>query len=186
MKGLLILLMLSSCVESVVIGTIVTGTAITQTKKELSDRKYDDSIKKTLLNSFELENEGRHYKNINVNVFDGRIMLTGYVAEEKYKKLAVKKASIIKLGNEIIDEVIVVPTYSSHSFFNNDNYLSGLVWTKLKLLKEVDSINYDYNIVGGVVYVIGIAKSQKELVSVTNAVATINGVNRVVSYIKIK
>ncbi|MDR3290234.1 MAG: BON domain-containing protein [Rickettsiales bacterium] len=184
LKSLLLLFFLSACVESVVVGTIVTGGGVVRNRKPDYGKSVDDEIKKGLEISFNVEDEAKYYKHIKVVVFNARIMLTGFVKEEKYKKLAIKKAMAMKNGGEVIDEIAINPSEQMPSGFT-DSSISTQIWSKLKITKGVTSHNYDWNVVGGVVYVVGTAADKSELILAANTIAKIDGVIKVVSYINI-
>ncbi|MDR2527021.1 MAG: BON domain-containing protein [Rickettsiales bacterium] len=179
---ILILFLLTSCVETVVVGTIVTGSAIVQSRKPSYRKDIDEDIKIAISKSFLVEDDKEFYKNIRVNVFESRIMLTGYVKDEKYKKNAVKKAITIKNGAEIIDEILIIPT-NNISSETADSLVSKQIWIKLKVTDGINSSNYEYEVVDGVVYIIGKSEDKKELIKTTNTIARVKGVNKVISYI---
>jgi osmotically-inducible protein OsmY len=177
-------LFLASCVETIVVGTIVTGTAIVQNKKESFGKDNDKSIRKNIIDSFRLDRENKYYEKINVNVFEGRVLLTGFTHSDKYKKIAVQKSKVVQTSAEVIDEILVIST--AHDLYSsNDSFILSQIWLKLKMESDVISGNYDYSVVGGVVYVIGVSTSQNEMRKVTTTISKIKGVNRVVSYIAI-
>jgi osmotically-inducible protein OsmY len=181
------LLLLTSCITApavVVLGTTFAGTSAVSARKPGFTNKDDGNIRKTIENSLELESDKHHYKNIRVTVFEGRVMLTGFVDDVKYKKTAVTKAIAVKSTAQIIDEIgIIKESYDVSSV--GDKIISQQIWTKFRMDSLIISKNYDYEVIGGVVYVIGTAISKDEMLAVTTTISKIKGVNKVVSYIRV-
>lgn len=172
---------LTGCVETVVVGTVATG-AYVMSDGSIFDTNQDSRIESAIEDTL---NENNNLKKINVNSFDGRVLLTGYVRNsESYKKTAVTTARATRPGIEVIDEIIVISdNYSVGSVA--DSMISSQIYMKLKATSGVTSGNYKYDVVDGVVYIIGKASNKEELQITTNLISKIKGVKQVVSYIKV-
>ena len=111
--------------------------------------------------------------------------MTGYVRNsESYKKTAITTARATRPGIEVIDEIIVISdNYSIGSVA--DSMISSQIYMKLKATSGVTSRNYKYDVVDGVVYIIGKASTKAELQTVANTISQIKGVKKVVSYVKV-
>ena len=184
------MLILSSCVETVVVGTVAAGAyvagnrnkSITTSKKNnyILDGTETMSLKDYLKNN----PNKKGLKNVNVNVFEKIIMLTGYVNNSNLKTLVGGIAKSKKPNNEIINEIMVFDNdYNVSSF--RDSVISFRISWKLKGASEIHSNNYKYDVVDGNVFIIGLASDKEELKKTTNIISQINGVKKVVSYIKI-
>ena len=184
------MLILSSCVETVVVGTVAAGAyvagnrnkSITTSKKNnyILDNTETMSLKDYLKNN----PNKKGLKNVNVNVFEKIIMLTGYVNNSNLKTLVGGIAKSKKPNNEIINEIMVFDNdYNVSSF--RDSVISFRISWKLKGASEIHSNNYKYDVVDGNVFIIGLASDKEELKKTTNIISQINGVKKVVSYIKI-
>ena len=57
---------------------------------------------------------------------------------------------------------------------------------KLLLDKDILNLNYSVEVVNSIVYLIGIAQSQKELDSVINISESTYGVQNVINYVRLK
>lgn len=184
------MLILSSCVETVVVGTVAAGAyvagnrnkSITTSKKNnyILDGTETMSLKDYLKNN----PNKKGLKNVNVNVFEKIIMLTGYVNNSNLKTLVGGIAKSKKPNNEIINEIMVFDNdYNVSSF--RDSVISFRISWKLKGASEIHSNNYKYDVVDGNVFIIGLASDKEELKKTTNIISQINGVKKVISYIKI-
>lgn len=176
-----LLVFLSSCVETVVVGTVATGAAV-MSDGSIFDLSQDARIRRAVRKGFKADGDGDNYKTIDINVFNSDIMLSGYVRDSQYKQLAVQKAKATKPDVSVIDEIVVFgPTYKVSDV--SDAFISKQITMKLKAAKGVKSGNYEYNVSDGVVYIMGIAQNQKEFKKVIEIASTVKGVKRVVSYI---
>lgn len=177
------LFLLNSCVETIVVGTVTAG-AVILSDGSIFDLSQDSRIKTSIKRSFKDDVERESYENINVNVYSGKVMLTGYVNNRTYKNKAVKKVKSIKPEIEVIDEIMV---FSSNYKVNpiSDSFISTQISLKLKTAKDVTSWNYEYDVVDGIVYIIGMAKNKDELKKATDVISRIKGVKKVISYILI-
>jgi osmotically-inducible protein OsmY len=70
--------------------------------------------------------------------------------------------------------------------YPRDAWITTQLKTKMLTDKGVLQINYSVETINGVVYLLGIAQSQDELDRVTNHARNISGVQRVVSYVRLK
>lgn len=173
--------LLGGCVETVVVGSVVGGAIILSdgTMFDVSqDSRLETAVKKSLKNS----SDWSAYKNVNVNVFNGKVLLTGYVENNAYKNTTILKTKSVKDGIEIMDEIAVFgPTYKVSSV--TDSLISSQISLKLRGANGVTSGNYKSSVVDGVVFIIGKSGSKDELKKVTDVISRIKGVKKVVSYI---
>jgi osmotically-inducible protein OsmY len=70
--------------------------------------------------------------------------------------------------------------------FAKDTWITTQLRTKILTDTEIFDINYTVETVNGVVYLLGIAKTQEELDRVTDHARNINGVVKVVSHVRLK
>ena len=184
------MLILSSCVETVVVGTVAAGAYVAGNRnKSITTSKKNnyilDSTETMSLKDYLKNNPNKKgLKNVNVNVFEKIIMLTGYVNNSNLKTLVGGIAKSKKPNNEIINEIMVFDNdYNVSSF--RDSVISFRISWKLKGASEINYNNYKYDVVDGNVFIIGLASDKEELKKTTNIISQINGVKKVVSYIKI-
>lgn len=178
---LLIFVSLSGCIETVVVGTVAAG-AIILSDGSIFDVSQDSRLETAVEKAIKSGEDKKDYKNIDVNAFNGKVLLTGYVRNNSYKINAIQRAKSVKENFEIIDEIMVFgPDYKISSV--SDSLISKQITLHLKGTKGVISGNYEYNVVDGNVYIMGIAQNQEELKKVIDITSTVKGVKKVVSYI---
>ncbi len=178
---ILILFLLSSCVETVVVGTVAAG-AIILSDGSIFDLSQDGRIRSSIIKSFKEDENKDGYDNIEVVVFSGKAMLTGYVNDASYKTRAVRKAKSTKPDIEVIDEIMVFNhNYKLNSA--NDSWISSQISLKMKATSGIKSGNYEYDVVDGSVFIIGVANNNEEFKKVCDLISRVKGVNKVITYI---
>lgn len=125
------------------------------------------------------------YSKINLQVQEGKVLLTGNVQDPETRLNAVRLAWQATGVREVINE-IEVRDESSLSDSAQDAWIATQLKTKLLLDSEVTSINYSIETVNQVVYLMGVAQSQAELDRVIGHAKNISYVRRVVNYVRVK
>lgn len=179
-------LFLSSCVETVVIGSLATGSIVTR-DKSAKDMKNDIVISSILISKY-IQNGLNSFKNnVDASVNEGRVLLTGVVRDEKKQKLAVELAWKVANVKEVIDEIQLLEdkSYRPKNFARSvlDTVLTLEIEAKLLVKPNLKSSNYKINTVNGIVYMMGIAKDKEELGKALDIVARVRGVKKVINHI---
>lgn len=124
-------------------------------------------------------------KDISVEVYEGRAMLTGLVATETIRADAVRLAWQADGVTDVINEIRVT---SDGSVFDTarDAWISSRLQAELTFDEQVYAINYAIETVAGTVYLIGIAQNEEELERVKNHARAISYVQHIVSHVRVK
>ena len=181
-----LLFSLTSCIETVVLGSAATG-AIVMREKSLTDTTHDATISTKMGAHFIAEGLKNVGNSVDITVNEGRVLLTGAVRKEDNVKLASKLAWKTPKVKEVINEIHIRDDKAMRprNFSNSivDYFLTTRVEIKLFALKDVSSINYKITTVDKVVYLLGVAKDDAEIRKVLNSISKIRGVNKVVNHI---
>ena len=168
---------------------VLTGTAakvVTVSKEERSIGEFvDDAIIKALIKNTYFDQSENLFFNIDVEVSQGRVLLTGTVDNIDLKIEATRIAWGIKGVKTVINE-IQISNSDSILNFADDLVISTKILGKLMLEEEVNSLNYNVETVNKLVYIIGIAKTEKERDLVLGIAKDVYGVEEVINYINIK
>lgn len=121
---------------------------------------------------------------VKTNVYEGRILLTGCVPTEAMQEDAVRLAWQVPGVKAVINELTVGdgPGFSQTA---QDKWISTKLNTLLFFNKNVKSRNYEFLVVHGTVYLVGIAHSKEELDHAIEVARGVSGVKKVVSYVRI-
>lgn len=177
------LTLIAGCAETI-IGAGATGAVAASQERGLGGAVGDTQIR-TAINFLWFEENTEMYHQLNLNVHEGRVMITGVVAKQEWKEEAIKRAWRAKGVKEVIDEIIVDPKGTSGTYAR-DSWIATQLKTKLLFDKNIYSINYSVEVVRGNVYLLGVAQDGNERDLVLNNARSVEYVRRVVSYVLLK
>ena len=171
------IILLNSCVAV----NVTTSSAKEKGIKEaISDGMIDTGINKEFLN-----HDINMFINVQIEVVEGRVLLTGSVKKPKHRLDAIKIAWKVLGVREVINEIDVTEKGGIKQYLI-DVKIKTQIRYKILADKEVSSINYNFEVVNGNVYIIGIAENKKELKKVVEHANNIGGVLKVVSHVIMK
>lgn len=186
-KRLVLMLTLSAtlagCAPAIVGGAAVVGGSLVK-EKGVSGSLTDTQIATKIRVSLYQKNPDLHHR-VSVNVQNSEVLLTGAVPTNEEHLEAVKTAWEAKGVKRVIDN-IAVSEGASVGVYAKDTWITTQVKTKLLFDGDIQSANYSIKTVSGNVYVMGIAQDQAELERAINHARNVEGVKKVVSYVKIK
>ena len=174
---ILVIVFLDSCAAINVTSSSVKEKGI---KEAMSDGMIDAAINKELIN-----HDINMFLNVEIEVVEGRVLLTGSVKKAKYRMDAIKLAWKVLGVREVINEIEVTNKGGIIRYLN-DVKIKTQIRYKIIADKKIRSINYNFESVNGTLYVIGIAQNKKELKRVVNHSNDIKGVIKVVSHVMMK
>lgn len=168
---------------------VATGTAVkvvTVSKEERSIGEFvDDSIIKAVIKNSYFDQNEKLFFNIDVEVSQSRVLLTGTVENIDLKIEAARIAWGAKGVKTVINEIQIS---NSDNILNyaDDLVISTKVLGKLVLDENVNSLNYNIETVNKIVYIIGISRTETERDQVVEIAGSVYGVVEVMDYISIK
>ncbi|MBO4957108.1 MAG: BON domain-containing protein [Rickettsiales bacterium] len=184
--SLLFVLFLMSCMKITVTSSNVADK-ITRLNREMPQVKADLTLKKQLKHSIDIGKKSflysynfKDFGYYNINVIEGRVLLTGSVYNEEIKKYIIGKITENIKVRELMDELIVDRDINS-SF--KDFAIERSIAMKIFFRTKIKSLNYEVSVVNGSAYVIGIAENEEELKLLTHTISTVKGIKEVVSYV---
>ena len=180
---LLAALLLQGCAGTVIGAGATVGTAAM--KERGISGAADDTAIRLRLNALYSGDDERLWRKIGFQVYDGRVLLTGALDSSEMQLRAVRLAWQAEGVTEVINEIEVAES-GGLTGYGRDNWIAAQLKSRLLFDKEVSSINYSVDTVRGKVYLIGIAQSRQELDRVLNHARSIDYVQKVVSYVRIK
>ena len=171
--SIFVIILLNSCAAVNVTTSSVKEKGI---KEAISDGMIDASINKEFLN-----HNVNMFLNVEIEVVEGRVLLTGSVKKPKHRLDAVKLAWKILGVREVINEIDVTKKGGIKQYLT-DVRIKTQIRYKIIKDKEISSINYNFEVVNGNLYIIGISNNKKELKKVVKHANNIKGVLKVVSH----
>jgi len=191
MKNLIItstlLVYLTACAPAAIGGGLAVATIAAKDKS--AGTSVDDAgiwSKVSAAYAADKDYAGPLMKDVNVKVSEGRVLLTGIVANPSIRlraaKLAWEQAGVREVINEV--KLANAEKYGANDYLS-DSWITTKVKAKLLAEKHVKSINYGVETIDGVVYLLGTSRSNAELDLAVKDASTIEGVKKVVSYMRV-
>jgi len=174
---------LSGCANAV-IGLGTAAVAASSSEKGLSTSVADAQIFAKLKNRF-VKTSASLLTRVDVTVNDGAVLMTGKVPTHDEKALATKLVWEVRGVREVINE-LQISTKSDIKDIAKDLAASASLRTKLITDKRVSSLNFDIDVVNGIVYLSGIASNAAEKNVVVAHAREVNFTQQVVDYIVIQ
>ena len=181
--GLTLLLAACTPVGALVGAGASTGVAAVQ-ERGLKGRATDFKIEAAVFDRF-IKSDLKLTTSIGVEVYEGRVLLTGATKDVRFADKAVRLAWQADGVTDVINEIQLDQT-SGVANFAQDSWITLQLKTAITLDKEVFAVNYAVETVNGVVYLIGIGQNRIELARVINHANNIKFVRKVISHVRIK
>jgi osmotically-inducible protein OsmY len=166
----------------VAVGAGATAGVAAMQERGISGALSDTRIR-IQINDKWLQADEKMYRKVSLQVQEGRVLLTGQLPSEEMRLQAVRLAWQADGVQEVINEIEIGD--SSVGDLATDTWISTQLKTDLLLDREVYSINYSIETSNGVVYLLGVARSQAELDRVIDYARNLANVRRVVSYVRV-
>ena len=180
---LLATLTLPGCAAALIGTAGAVGLTSVQEKtmgEALDDATASGEIKAKLLNE-----SGARFAEVDVEVANGLVLLSGRVNEPEDRTFAEGIAWSSSRTVDVANEVRIEPP---GGFLSNvsDEIITGRVRARLIGSSTVKSVNFNIETYGGVVYLMGIARSTEELRAAAEEASVVGGVKQVVSYVRVR
>ncbi len=181
----LALLGLAGCTPAgIAIGAGATAATAASQERGFQGAMQDTEIRLEINHLFLQESETL-FTDINLQVQEGRVLLTGAVEKPETELDAVRLAWQAPGVREVINE-IKVTDQSSLGDIARDVWIETQLKGKLLIDRGVTSINYSIESVNNTLYLMGVAQDQAELTRVIGHAKDISYVRNVVSYVRLK
>lgn len=183
--SIILISFLSACVETIVVGSVVTGRLAVR-EKTLKNTKEDIRISSQIIKKYSTSGLKIPGNAIDIMVNEKRVLLTGIVSNSSLASEAVDLAWKVDGVKEVIDEIQVARNRSRLNGFrtySKDAIITGQIRARVGVNKDVNLLNVKINTVNSVVYLFGVSKSDHETHKLTKLVARIKGVKKVISHI---
>ena len=183
---------------------VVTETA----KKAFEDRTTHDQVTDTKIGAGILSSFSDKDKNllldVNADVWEQRVMLTGTLDDPKKKDEVVQLVQADQRVRKVYDEIQIVTKAEQAQRREaaknkddskkeggvgqavNDFWIETKISAQLISTRGVTSVDYRWRSVRNVVYLIGRARSQEELNTVLSVIRNTEGVTQVKHFVEIK
>lgn len=183
--GLLALSSLSGCVPAVAIGGGAAAVNMAHQERSVGQAIDDITIETRINQHYFSRDVNDLYANVDVDVVEGRVLLTGSVNEVETAIDAVNLAWQVKGVREVINELQVKGAKEPEASAQ-DLWIRTKINGKYIFSKGINYSNYTIEVVNGVVYLMGIADNQDEIKLAAKLASEVSHVKKVVSHIILK
>ena len=174
---------ITACSQVIIGGATSSGMIIVQ-ERSPKQAAIDILIKAKIEEAMFSNNYDKLFSKVRVIVYEGRVLLVGTVVEENMKETANK----ISWNTKDVKEVANYITIGENDLIDyvKDTRISLELRAKMLTDKEVSEVNFSVTTENRILYLVGIAKDDKELNKVIEHASNIAGVKKIVNLIKLK
>ena len=166
---------------SILVSGGATTMVVAEGERSLGSVVDDATIKLNISAKF-IQSDNGLFININSNVIQGRVLLTGLVDTQENRIEAVKVVWEVKGVKEVINEIEIgnkttIKEYANDLWINTQ--IKGLAAKTIGLR----ALSYNFETIRGKVYIAGITSRPDQLQSIIEGTRTIKGVKEIVNYV---
>ena len=169
--------------------SMAVGAGATAVNMAMEERGFGNAVRDNVIwtdiNARLLNKDPKLFQNVNLQVQEGRVLLTGFVQKPEDRVEATRIAWEPDGVREVIDNVKIG---RSRDFgdISQDQFLVQEINLKLLLDRDVRQSNYSVDCIRSTVYLMGIARTQAELQRVIDHVRDVPYVRAVVSHVRVR
>jgi osmotically-inducible protein OsmY len=175
-------LVVSSCAGAFTGAGAAAGVTIAQ--ERTIGQAVDDKSIQFQINEGLFRLDHKLFGQVDVEVIEGRVLLTGSVTTPDSRISAARMTWKINGVREVLNEIQVTDRGGLVDYFKDAKITTQLRYLMLRD-KEINDINFSVETVNGVLYLMGISTSRAELDKLTNHARNINGVVKVINHVRI-
>ena len=169
-------------------GILASGGATTMVVAE-GDRTLgtvvDDATIKINISTNLLSSSTDLFVNVNTNVIEGRVLLTGIVDTQEIRIEAVRKVWEVEGVREVINE-IDIGNKTTIKEYANDLWITTQVKGLTAKTIGLRALSYNFETIKGKVYIAGITSRPEQLDQILEVTKTVKGVKEIINYVIIK
>lgn len=174
--------LLSGCTAVVGAGATV-GVAAVQ-ERGIKGKAQDIKTEAMILDQF-VQAELKLTTTIGVEVYEGRVLLTGATTDTRLSDKAVKLTWKVDGVKEVLNEIQTTKN-GTVADYAQDTWITAQLKSKMAFDKEILAINYVVETVNGTVYLIGIGQNQAEVDRVIQHANSVKFVRKVINHVRMK
>jgi osmotically-inducible protein OsmY len=183
--GATLLITLSACSP---VGMAV-GAGATVTNMAMEERGFVNSARDkaiwTDISARMLNRDSKLFQNVDVQVHEGRVLLTGFVQRPEDRIEATRLAWQPDGVREVVDEIRFGRSLDFGDF-SEDVWLIQQIRLKLMFDRDIRAINYSVDCIRSTVYLMGVARTPAELQRVIDHVRDVPYVRAVVNHVRVR
>jgi osmotically-inducible protein OsmY len=168
---------------------MAVGAGATVANMAMEERGFGNAVRDNLIwtdiNGRLLNKDSKLFLNVDLQVHEGRVLLTGFVQKPEDRVEATRIAWEADGVREVIDDVKLGRSRDLGDF-TEDQLLVQEINLKLLLDRDIRASNYSVDCIRSTVYLMGIARTQAELQRAIDHVRDVPYVRAVVSHVRVR
>ncbi len=144
----------------------------------------DETTSGTEIKTILFSKGASRFGEVDVEIADRFVLLSGRVPSEADRAEAERVAWSVKSVDEVANELVIDRFNLGRDV--NDRWITEQVRARIIADKQVKGVNYNIQVYNGVVYMLGLAQSEDELRRAAEHASKVKGVEKVVSYVKMR
>ncbi|HEY4161735.1 MAG TPA: BON domain-containing protein [Dongiaceae bacterium] len=168
---------------------MAVGAGATVTNMAMEERGFKNAVTDNVIwldiNGRLLNKNAVLFKNVSLQVHEGRVLLTGFVLKPEDRIEATRLAWEAEGVREVVNETKVGRSLDFGDY-TEDAFLIQEVKVKLFLDRDIRAINFSVDCIRSTIYLMGVARSPAELHRVIDHARDVPYVRAVVSHVRIK
>ena len=168
---------------------LAVGAGATVTNMAMEERGFVNSARDkaiwTDISARMLDKNQKLFQNVDIQVHEGRVLLSGFVQRPEDRIDATRLAWEPDGVREVVDEIKLGRSLDAGDF-SEDIWLIQQIRLKLMLDRDIRAINYSVDCIRSTVYLMGVARTPAELQRVIDHVRDVPYVRAVVSHVRVR
>ena len=169
--------------------SMAVGAGATVTNMAMEERGFVTSARDkaiwTDISARMLNKNQKLFQNVDVQVHEGRVLLSGFVQKPEDRIEATRLAWEPDGVREVVDEIKLGRSLDAGDF-SEDVVLIQQIRLKLMFDRDIRAINYSVDCIRSTVYLMGVARTPAELQRVIDHVRDVPYVRAVVNHVRVR
>ena len=188
-RVILFLLLLSaniiSCSPANILATGgATGMVVAEGDRSLGSVVDDATLKINIAAKF-INSDDNIFVDVSTSVLEGRVLLTGLVANQEIRIDAVRRVWEVEGVKEVVNE-IQIGNRESLKEYAQDVWITTQVKGLAAKTIGLRAVAYNFETIKGKLYIVGITSRPEQLEEIIEVAKTVKGVNEIVNYVMVK
>ena len=182
---IIFLLIIYGCTAPSILGGGAASTMVIAEGDRSIGTVIDDTSIKVKITSKFLSSEEKLFLDIDTNVLEGRVLLTGIVDKQETRIKAMRLVWEVEGVKEVINE-IQVGNKGTFKEYAEDVWITTQVKALAAKNLGLRVLSYNFETIKGKVYVTGITSKKDQVEILISTIKDIKGVKEIVNYVIIK
>ena len=161
-----------------------TGMVVAEGDRSLGSVVDDATLKINIAAKF-INSDDNIFVDVSTSVLEGRVLLTGLVANQEIRIDAVRRVWEVEGVKEVVNE-IQIGNRESLKEYAQDIWITTQVKGLAAKTIGLRAVAYNFETIKGKLYIVGITSRPEQLEEIIEVAKTVKGVTEIVNYVVVK